>query len=89
MRKPNYAIVRNVPGETLVVRDLGPWDKFPTITNAAEELVADLDFRGLLPEGRKLHYYDSEGQLDGIRVGHHDGTAVFTGFYPGPTRSQG
>jgi hypothetical protein len=48
----------------LVIRDIGPWDSHPTVTNAAEEVVADLAKR---LGGRRLFYYDSEGQWKEVR----------------------
>ncbi len=48
MRKPSYEIVGDdVPGMPLVIRDLGPWDRHPSVTNAVEEVV-----KGLVESGR-------------------------------------
>ena len=69
------------PGQQpLVIEDCGPWDRHPTVTNDAEWVVADLVAAGLLPPGRRLFYYDSEGAMDEILV--RDGR--FAGFDPGP-----
>lgn len=68
----------------LVIRDVGPWDKFLTVTNAAEGVVEFLTGLALLPPGRKLFYYDSDGQLDELKV---DARGQFAGFAPGPGRS--
>lgn len=76
--EPRYQIVTDVPGEPLVIRDLGPWDRHPTVTNAAEAVVSELVALGYLPSGRALHYYDSEGRLDQLLV--CDG--AFAGFAP-------
>ena len=72
MRLPNYECV-HCDNEILVLRDRGPWCTFPTITNAAEQLV---EF--LLPTlgTRRLWYYDSRGELTEIVVA--DGR--FAGF---------
>lgn len=52
----------------LVIRDVGPWDQHLSVTNDAEYVVEDLVKAGRLPEGRELHYYDSEGVLDRLVV---------------------
>jgi len=85
MKTPNYVIAETdfLQQKPLVIRDIGPWDKYPTITNGAEEVVGQLVAEGKLPEGRRLLYYDSEGRLDEIRV--KDGR--FAGFAPGPGRT--
>jgi hypothetical protein len=61
---------------SLTIRDEGPHDKHPTITNDAENVV-----QALVPllEGRRLFYYDSHGELDELLI--KDGT--FAGFKPG------
>ena len=82
MRRANYEVVSEKPAEPLVIRDVGPWDQFLSVTNAAEDVVAELARRGKLWAGRRLFYYDSEGELD--ELAHSDG--VFTGFKPGPGR---
>ncbi len=89
MRRANYEVVEDRAGEPLVIRDLGPWDEYPTVTNAAEEVVAELFTGGKLPGGRRLFYFDSErtdeapeGNLDELV---HEG-GVFKGFAPGPDR---
>lgn len=74
-----YSIVQNTPGSTLVIKDVGHMDH-RSVTNDAEKVVADLVASGDLPPGRRLFYYDSEGQLDEILV--RDGK--FAGFLPGP-----
>lgn len=70
MPKANYRIVENDAGKKapLVIRDVGPWDKFMTVTNAAEEVVQELVAAGELPEGRRLLYWDSEGKKDELLV---------------------
>ena len=72
--KPNYEIVEDTK-TCLVIRDLGPWDRHRTITNGAEEVVAELAFR---LRGRRLEYYDSEGRRDQLLVRE----GVFAGFAP-------
>jgi len=74
MAKANYEVVRANLAE-VVIRDLGPWDRFQTVTNAAEETVRELAGR---LDGRRLFYYDSEGQLDELKVKNGE----FAGFAP-------
>ena len=80
MRTVNFVIVKDIEDQPLIIRDVGPWDKHPTVTNAAEDVVRELIVRGHLPEGRQLFYYDSEGKLDELLV--KDG--LFAGFRRGP-----
>ena len=75
-----------VPADTtakcLVIRDVGPWDKHPTITNDAEAVVADLFQAGSLRDGVRLMYYDSIGNLDELQIVN----GRFVEFLPGPLR---
>lgn len=80
MREAQYEIMednylRDIP---LVIKDIGPWNKHLTITNDAEGVVQRLAQQGHLPAGRRLFYYDSEGELSEILV--RDG--FFAGFAP-------
>ncbi len=86
MKTPSYDVVRDIKNRPLIVKDLGPWDRFPTITNAAEELVDDLMAKHLLEPGRRLFYYDSENQLDELVLEWNPaGDRVrFKGFAMGP-----
>lgn len=80
MSRARWSIVAQTP-EAVTIRDDGPWDRFPTVTNDAETVVGEVnDICGL--DGRRL-YYDSSGDLDEIL--HKDGR--FTGFAPGPRPS--
>lgn len=63
-RPANYRVVEDTP-EKLVLEDLGSWGRHFTITNDAENVVNEL--RGRL-QGRKLFYFDSEGELTEIDV---------------------
>ncbi len=74
MQKANYAIVE-LTDEFVLLRDIGPHDKYMTITNAAEEVVAEI---ASLLGNRRLEYIDSEGERDQIIV--KDGK--FAGFRP-------
>lgn len=73
-RKPNYSIETKT-ADKLVLRDLGPWNLHPTITNGAEEVIADLQVQNVL-DGRRVFYYDSENKIDELR--HERGR--FVGF---------
>jgi hypothetical protein len=79
-RHARYVVVEDdlLDADPLVIRDVGPWDKRPTVTNDAEDVVRRLVEEGRLPEGRRLLYYDSEGNLDELVV--KDGK--FAGFKP-------
>lgn len=82
-RNANYTIVA-VGLDRVVIRDVGPWDKYLSVTNDAENVVRELAGNALLRPGRRLFYYDSDGQLDEILF--KDGQ--FIGFAPGPERWQ-
>jgi len=64
----NFIIVKGsvVDDSPLIIRDMGPWDKCYTVTNDVERVIDRLIDLELLPKGRRLFYYDSEGQLDEI-----------------------
>jgi hypothetical protein len=64
--------------EPLVIKDIGPWDKYLTVTNDAEAVVESLYATNDLHSGRRLFYYDSAGEKDEIL--HRDGR--FVGFAP-------
>jgi hypothetical protein len=68
----------------LVIRDVGPWDKYRTVTYDAEFVVEDLVRRGYLPavghQGRRLLYFDSNGRLDEIVV--EDGRFFYIKILP-------
>lgn len=84
---PRGANIRILHGistkEELVIEDIGPWDRYQTVTNDAEGVVDALTCMGHLRPGRRLMYYDSGGDLDEIL---HDGHGRFLGFAPGPNR---
>lgn len=64
MRKPNFDICGGTP-QFLIIRDVGPWNEHPTITNDPEDVIEEL-----LPMlgTRRLLYFDSMGRLDEIVV---------------------
>lgn len=85
MNRARYEIVEDLLGEPLVIRDLGPWDRYVSVTNDAEAVVAELTTAGKLPTGRRLFYYDSDGIKDEII---HQG-GIFLAFAPGPAPRTG
>lgn len=78
MRHAVYCIIEDdfLNEEPLVIKDVGPWDKFPTVTNDAEFVVETLIKEERLKIGQRLFYVDSEGHKDEILV--KDGK--FSGF---------
>jgi hypothetical protein len=71
-QQARFSIVGSNP-DIMLLRDLGPWNRFMTITNDAEGVV-----KRVLPMlgTRRLFYYDSEGELTELIV--KDGR--FAGF---------
>lgn len=78
-RSAVYSIVENLPGNPLIIRDMCNGGQL-SVTNDAELVVEELHNQGLLPNNRRLFYYDTDNQLDELV---HDGP-VFKGFAPGP-----
>jgi len=78
VNRARYELVRE-DAEGVLIRDLGPWDRHSTVTNDAEQVVAEL-----VPmlQGRRLYYFDSNGELDELVI--RDGR--FSGYAPGPGR---
>ena len=65
----NFEIIHtDVDNKILTIRDLGPWDRYQTVTNAAEEIVDALFRVGWLKDGWRLLYYDSKNDLDEILI---------------------
>jgi hypothetical protein len=83
MRGAAYVILEDdlLSEEPLVIKDVGPWDRFATVTNDVEAVVEQLVANGDLPDGRRLFYIDSEGRKDEILVEN----GRFAGFAPGGT----
>lgn len=76
MKQVSYQIVEETPTHILI-RDIGPWDKYLSVTNGAEIVVEELAGR---LNGRRLFYIDTEGLTDELLV--QDGQ--FAGFKAGP-----
>lgn len=64
MNPANFEILFQDKSKVMLV-DLGPWDQYPTITNAAEGVVETM---APMLNGRKLLYYDSDGELTELVV---------------------
>lgn len=73
--RAGYSVVDTLHGWT-TIRDLDRGGV--SVTNDAEAVVEELVARGLLPPGRRLRYFDSDGRLDEIVL--RDGR--FVGFAP-------
>ncbi len=78
LRTPRYVVIEDAE-DRILIRDLGPWDKYPSVTNDAEAVVEEL--AGQL-RGRRLEYIDSEGRCDQLLVRH----GKFAGFAPAGSR---
>jgi len=72
MREPRFEVLSETK-DCVLIRDIGPWDKHPTVTNAAERVV---ELLAPMLRGRRLEYYDSGGYRDQLLV--KDGK--FAGF---------
>jgi len=72
-----YIIIEDGPNR-IVLRDIGPWDKYLTITNDAEHVVCELHSDGRLSFDKQLLYHDSEGELTELK---HNGNGVFISFW--------
>lgn len=69
MESARFEIVDRLSTEEfLVIRDLGPWHRFLTVTNDVENVVAKLIADAKLPGERRLLYIDSHGDLDEIAI---------------------
>ena len=66
MARANYRIIRN-DSKIILLEDIGPWDVFQSITNAAETVLEEL--KPALTGGvraKRLLYLDSEKELTEI-----------------------
>jgi hypothetical protein len=78
MKKSNYKIIE-VNDDFVIIRDIGPWNEYLSVTNDAENVVKDL--ANLLADGRRLAYYDSENCLDEILITEDkNSNIIFNGF---------
>ncbi len=77
-RRARFILRPESTPETLIIEDIGPHDRYPTVTNDVEYVVDELYYANQLPAGRRLLYYDSDGNLD--EIVHEAGR--FVGFRP-------
>lgn len=75
-QKANYEVLV-ASAERIILKDLGPWDRFMTITNAAESVIQEAEAHYHIGK-RRVFYYDSEGEPGELLV--KDGK--FAGFAP-------
>jgi hypothetical protein len=73
-----YRLEPDGPGKIVTIRDIGH-PTCCTVTNDVEAVVEELVSTGRLPEGWRLCYYDSIGNLDEILVKN----GKFAGFKVG------
>lgn len=67
MTRPARYRLSRIHADEVEIIDLGPWDEFSTVTNDAEGVVERVAASGLLTEGRRLFYIDSEGVRSELR----------------------
>jgi len=83
-RQANYVICwEECTDSVLLIRDVGPHDRHPTVTNDADGVVKRLYAHGWLQDGKRLEYIDSQGNRDEIK--HENGR--FVTFIPRYTNS--
>lgn len=74
MNTASYLIIEQTEDRVLI-KDIGPWTKHPTITNRAEQVVEEL---APMLRGRRLEYIDSDGNRDQLLVSG----GQFAGYAP-------
>jgi hypothetical protein len=74
MRHANYRVI-DANSEQVILRDVGPWTEYPTVTNDAEWVVEQV---APMLSGRQLLYFDSMNSLSELRVRN----GKFAGFAP-------
>lgn len=83
MRDPRFQI-EDIASDYILIRDIGPWDVYPTITNAAERVVEML--KPILKDREQIRYIDSCGSED-VYLRIKDGKFVGFGIVPQEQRS--
>jgi len=78
MKSPNYFTEHSALDNRIVLTDLGPWDRYPTLTNGIDEVIGQLSKIGMLRLDTRLLYYDSEKEL--TEVVRDPDTGAFVGF---------
>ena len=80
--RSNFIIIDDESDKSvLTIRDVGGPLQL-TVTNDAEAVVEFLATGGLLANGRKLNYYDSDGQLDQLLVENGKFAGFATAYRP-------
>jgi hypothetical protein len=74
--RSNFTIL-SITSEVIVLKDLGPWTRYQTITNDADAVVEHLHKSKYICETTQIVYQDSEGEWCELC---HDGLGNFTGF---------
>lgn len=77
MGKPARWLCVAETSEYVAIKDIGPWNVHFTVTNDAENVVAEIAPR---LNGRRLLYIDSEGEPGELKVER----GAFAGFGPWP-----
>ncbi|MDE3097557.1 MAG: hypothetical protein KGK07_16345 [Chloroflexota bacterium] len=72
-----YQVAQRRVGEWFLLEPAAGELGGPTITNAAEEVVADLHHALGLRASERVFYVDTDGRVDELL---HDGVGKFTGF---------
>lgn len=73
MNRSNF-VIEEQNNEKVIIRDVGPWDVYMTVTNNVENVVKFLTNTKVIDNNKKLYCYDSEGDLD--EIVHVDGQFV-------------
>ena len=74
-KQVNYEIIKDRIDVPLIIKDIGPWDEYLTLTNGAEIVIKELIDNGIL-QGRRLLYIDTENCLDELLIKDNE----FNGF---------
>lgn len=81
--RANYVVLHHEStDQCLMIGDVGPHHRHPTVTNDVSAVVEELLARGELRPGQRLMYRDSARNLDEIVIE----SGRFAGFRCGPIR---
>lgn len=85
---PSFRITGGCSGY-LILRDIGPWNQFPTITNEVEFVLKHIrdnyaNDHANNNKPKRVFYIDSEGQLNEIVHNHY----TFVKFAPFPSTEE-
>lgn len=75
----SYKVIQDSSG-AICLLDLGPWDQFKTITADVALVISELQQANKLPPGKRLFYWDSEGDFGEIilKAGKFDQFALMS-----------